>query len=496
MKVGANWRSGVDLTALGQLSKEVIDIDINRDFKYRFDNEGLLAIRGIPGKATTENISAVKLTADHGFLYVASKELFFYSDKKSVLLDPVTTKEVPEYIRVALGYSSGVQEDVYTTYTFSGVPTFLTPLVIDRLTAKDMERPLIIKNTQKLDDIDKNTITKLENRLTGLEEPIVEIFEVDSIKTINSTSNDIIDPSLYIYNPFDGVIYSKGEYGPVSVEFESSFDKRVELGKKFSPSRTGKEKGMLSLSPNLVKTRGSQVSTVSRRVLERQGSIIYVSQEPQDSIRIVVETRFQDENGNYFEYETLENNLEYAAIQAAVWNKDIYMNSVRIGRFNSSGYAIVPIVGYAEDSIHSSFIITGSEKININLTDSGIVNGILRVKIYDLESETLISTEDFTVNKQLKKVLVASPELTTKYIPTGDTYTNITNVANVDKIYLLKLRDSYNINASHILPSSITIDGSHSVRVDFQSQAEGCLLFYDTISFRIVPATGGGTYGV
>jgi hypothetical protein len=496
MKVGANWRSGVDLSALGKLSKEAIDIDINRDFKYRFDNEGLLAVRGVPGKATTENISAIKLSAEHGFLYVASKELFFYSDKKSILLDPVITKEVPEYIKVALGYSSGIQEDTYTTYTFSGIPTFLTPLVIDRLTAKNMETPLIIKNTQKLDDIDKNTITKLENRLTGLEEPIVEVFEVDSIKTINGTTNDIIDPSLYIYNPFDGVIYSKGEYGTISVEFESSFDKRVELGKKFSPSRTGKEKGMLSLSPNLVKTRGSQVSTVSRRVLERQGSTIYINQESQDSVRILVETRYQDEDGNYFEYETLENNLEYAAIQAAVWNKDIYINSVRIGRFNSSGYAIVPIVGYAEDSIHSSFIVTGSEKINVNLTNSGIINGTLRVKIYDIESETIIATEDFTINKQLQKVLVANPELTTKYVPTGDEYCILTKVVNLDRIYLLKLRDSYNINASQILPNKISLDGAYSIRIDFQSQAEAVLAFHEVIPFRIVPATGGGTYGV
>lgn len=496
MKVGANWRSGVDLTALGKLSKEAIDIDINRDFKYRFDNEGLLAVRGIPGKATTENISAVKITADHGFIYVASKELFFYSDKKSVLLDPTITKEVPEYIRVALGYSSGVQEDTYTTYTFSGVPTFLTPLVIDRLTAKDMETPLVIKNTQKLDDIDKNTITKLENRLTGLEEPIVEIFEVDSVKTINSTKNDIIDPSLYVYNPFDGVIYSKGEYGPVSVEFESSFDKRVELGKKFSPSRTGKEKGMLSLSTNLVKTRGSQVSTVSRRVLERQGSTIYINQGVKDSVRILVETRYQDEDGNYFEYETLENNLEYAAIQAAVWNKDIYMNSVRIGRFNSSGYAIVPIVGYAEDSIHSSFVVTGSEKVNISLTNSGIINGVLRVKIYDLESETIIAIEDFIINKQLQKVLVAKPELTTKYIPVGDDFCILTKVVNLDSMYILKLRDSYNVNSSRILPTGISLDGPYSIRVDFQSQSEASLIFHDTIPFRIVPASGGGTYGV
>jgi hypothetical protein len=348
----------------------------------------------------------------------------------------------------------------------------------------------------KLDDINKNTITKLENKLTGIEEPIVEIYEVDTVRKINDTKHDILNPSLYIYSPFDGLIYAKGEYEKILVEFEATFDKRIELGRKFSPSRTGKEKGMLSLSPNLVKTRGSQVSTVSRRVLERQGSIIYINQEPKDSIRVVVETRYQDSEGNYIDYETLENNLEYASIQSSLSNKDIYLNSVKIGRLNSSGHAIVPILGYARHSIHSSFIVTGSEKIPISITNSGIVSGILRVKIYDIESETILATEDFIVNKQLQKILVANPENRSIYIAPNINSVVLQNVVNLDNLRIMKLRDSYASNVTPISISSVELFGDYNIIVKFTIQSEAVLVFCDTIPFRIVSASGGGTYGI
>lgn len=499
MKIGANWRSGVDTNTLLNIDKTPIDVDIDKDFRYKFDNEGLLAVRGVKGKATNENISAVEISADHGFLYVASKEFFFYSDKQSILLNPASVSDaIPEYIKVALGdYQSGITNQVYSQYVLSGVPTFLTPMVVNRVTTSDYESPLIIKNTLSLDDVDRNTVTKLSKRLTGIEEPIVEIFEVDSIKTINSTENAIINPGTYVYNPFDGLIYAKGTPETILVEYEATFDKRVVLGKKFSPSRTGKEKGVLSLSSAIAKGRGDNVSTVSRRLLDIQGSTIYINQDAGDSVRLVFETRYQKEDESYVEYETLENNLEYAVIQTPYANTELFVSTVRVGKTDSAGTAIVPILGYGESGTHKSIIRSGSVAVNIYPAPSGLVAGKLRVKIYALESETIIATEDFLINKQKQNVSVASYQRISSYVPKNETSYILSETINLDNITILKLRDTYNPFAVSRVVNNIQLEGDTSVKLMFDPDSiEASLIFYDTLPFRVIDSSGGGNYGI
>lgn len=497
MKIGSGWRSGLDLTALDNLKKESLEIDLDKDFRYKFNNTGFLSLQNVKGQAQNENISTVRITADHGFVYVASKEFFFYSDKTSILLDPIDQTEiVPEYIRVALGYDSGIPDQVYSKYSFSGIPTFLTPMVVSRLTTKDYETPLVVKNTLNLEDVDRNTVTKLANKLTGIEEPIVEIFEVDSMRDLNGTQNEIINPTKYIYNPFDGLIYIKGEEERILVEFESTTNKRVNLGKKFSPSRTGKDRGILALSANVAKTRGSNVSTVSRRLLDIQGSTIYINQDPGDSVRVVPETRYQLENGDYLEYETLENNSEYAVIQTPNPNVEIFLSSVRVGKTNNAGTAIVPILAYLETVMHMPFLRTGSTVISVYPAPSGIVAGKLRVKIYAIESETLIATEDFLINKQKQRVSVASSERVSQYIPKLTTSAIISQAINIDDITLFKLRETYDPLIAGLPVVDARLSGDSSVELMFEAQPEGSLIFYDSLPFRVIDKLGGGNYGI
>lgn len=497
MKISSTWRSGSDLTALENLKKEPLDVDLDKDFKYRFDNIGLLSLRGIKGQASNDNIAAVKITADHGYVYVASKEFFFYSDKKSILVDPIAKSDsVPEYVRVALGYVSGVQDQVYTTFTLSGVPTFLTPIVATRLTTKDYESPLVVKNTLSLDDVDRSVVTKLQYRLTGIEEPVVEVFEVDSIKELNDTKNEILDPSDYIYNPFDGLVYVKGDENKLLFEYEKTFDKRVSLGKKFSPARTGKDRGVLALSTGVAKGRGDNVSTVSRRLLDIQGSTIYINQDISDSVRILPQTRYQDAAGNYVAYETLDNNLEYAFIQTSLPDTELFVSSVRVGKTATNGTAYVPILGYLENGTHQSFVRKGSSIVSLYPSPSGIIAGKLRVVIYALESETVIATEDFLINKQKQRVSIASSERVSKYIPKGDTSVVLSELINIDNIILLKLRESYDPFATGIAVKDATLKGDSSIELMFEAQPEASLIFYDTLPFRVIDKAGGGNYGI
>lgn len=497
MKVGVNWKSGTDLTSLQKVKKEKVDIEVDQDFNYRFDNKGLLSERGLFRKAPEENIASVKVTAEHGFLYMSSKEFFFYSDKKTVLVDPIHTDTVPEYIMVSLGSNSGIPEEFYTIYSFSGIPTFLTPMVLTKLSAKDIEAGIVVRDTLHLEEVNRKLITKLEEKVSGVEEPVVEIYETETIKKLNSTRNNIVNPSNYIYNPFDGNVYVKGIHDKMLIEFESSLHKRVELGKKFSPSRTGKDKGMLVLTTAENATRASDVSSILRKTLDRYGSVLYVKQNKEDTVILVPKTKYHIADGTFVEYTTVENNFGYALIHTDLTETDIYVSSVLVGRTDNNGNCVVPIVGYIENGYHNNYIVEGPRKVNINMTEIGLVEGTLCVEIYDATTMAKIWTEDFYVNKQRDRVSVANGETKSKYISPGAMSVVVNDIVNIGKAELWKLRDTFNQTSTPIPIELVEVTpGENGVTLYFEPQEEATLLVYETLPFRVAPVYGGGFYGI
>ena len=123
MIVGSNWKSGTDISSLDNIKSRKADVKVDTDFKYRFNNKGMLSSQEIKGVADKSQISSIEVIADHGFIYVASKEFFCYSQKEGVIFNGNITQEVPEYVKVSLGsyYRSGISEEVYSVFSTSSV---------------------------------------------------------------------------------------------------------------------------------------------------------------------------------------------------------------------------------------------------------------------------------------------------------------------------------------------------------------------------------------
>lgn len=501
MIVGSNWKSGLDLNALDNIKSRKADVKVDLEFKYRFNNKGMLSSQEIKGVADESQISSIEIVADHGFIYVASKEFFCYAHKEIVIFDSVITSDVPEYVRVSLGsyYESGVPGEVYSILTTSGIPTFMTPMVITRFVTSDYEKPIVVKEVKNLESIDRNDILTMEKRYTSIEEPVVEIYETDTIKELHQNSNNIISPSKYIYNPFDGKVYIKGIVERAALEYEVAINKEFLLGSKFAPSRTGLEKGILALVPDKVEAAKQGISSINRRLLDRKGSNIFINQSDSSSVSIVPKTVYTDSNSVELEYTTLQNNLEYAFCRFySNPNTDIYIGSVKVGRTDSQGNVILPILGFLEEGTHSSIVMTGPGRLDIEATKSGIVSGIMRIYIYSIPSGELLSTEEFLINKQKINVAIADFERTIKYIPKDTTSFDIEQIINIHTLKLVLSRATYHLPATELTINSIALSefNPYAISVSIDNQEEAVVAEYDTLPFRVINSEGGGNYGI
>lgn len=501
MIVGSNWKSGLDLNALDNIKSRKADVKVDLEFKYRFNNRGMLSSQEIKGVADESQISSIEVVADHGFIYVASKEFFCYADKEIVIFDSVITDDVPEYVKVSLGsyYESGITGEVYSVLNISGIPTFMTPMVITRFVTSDYEKPIIVKEVRDLDSVDRNDILAMEKRYTGVEEPVVEIYETDTIKELHQSSNNIISPSKYIYNPFDGKVYIKGVVERAALEYEVAINKEFLLGAKFAPSRTGLEKGILALVPDKVEEAKQGISSINRRLLDRKGSNIFINQSPTSSVSIVPKTIYTDSNSVELEYTTLQNNLEYAFCRFySNPNTDIYIGSVLVGRSDSQGNVMLPILGFLESGSHSPVVMTGPGRLDIEATRSGIVSGIMRIYIYSIPSGELLSTEEFVINKQKINVAIANSERNIKYIGKSISSFDLEQVINIHKIKIVLSRATYHLPATDILINSIALSefNSYAISVSIPEQEEAVVVEYDSLPFRVINSQGGGNYGI
>lgn len=500
MIVGSNWKSGTDISSLDNIKSRKADVKVDTDFKYRFNNKGMLSSQEIKGVADESQISSIEVIADHGFIYVASKEFFCYSQKEGVIFNGNITQEVPEYVKVSLGsyYRSGIYEEVYSVFSTSGIPTFMTTMVITKFATSDYEKPVVVKDIKSLDTIDRTDVLTMEKRYTGVEEPIVEIYETDTIKELHNNSNNIISPSDYIYNPFDGKVYVRGAVDRAFLEYEVSTTKDFLLGSKFAPSRTGLQKGILALVPDSVVSQKQGLSSINRRLLDRKGSNIFINQPESSSVLVIPKTVYTDVEGVELNYITLQNNFEYAFCRFVDnVNTDIYLNSVRIGKTDSQGDVLLPILGYLENGVHTSMVMTGPGRIDINPSFSGIVSGSLKVFIYSASSGELLSVEEFLINKQKINVAIANYQRIVKYIPNGITSFDLKEVINIENIKVSKLRDSYNFgDPISISDLSLSKYDSFGINVKVPSVPEALVVQYDTLPFRVINSQGGGNYGI
>lgn len=500
MIVGANWKSGTDISALDNIKSRKADVKVDTDFKYRFNNKGMLSSQEIKGVADESQISSIEIIADHGFIYVASKEFFCYSQKEGVIFDGDITREVPEYVKISLGgyYRSGISEEVYSVFPTSGIPTFMTPMVITRFATSDYEKPVVVKDVKSLDSINRLDILTMEKRYTGVEEPIVEIYEADTIKKLHNNSNNIISPSNYIYNPFDGKVYVRGVVERAFLEYETSITKDFLLGGKFAPSRTGLQKGILALVPDSVVSQKQGLSSINRRLLDRKNSNIFINQPKSSSVLLIPKTVYTNAEGVELNYLTLQNNFEYAYCRFADnVNTEIYLNSVRVGKTDLQGDALLPILGYLENGIHTQIVMTGPGRVDVNPSLSGIVSGSLKVFIYSGSSGELLAVEEFVINKQKINVAIANCQRITKYIPNGVTSFDLKEIINIENMKVSRLRDSYNLgDPVPISDLSLSKYDSFGINVKVPSVSEALIVQYDTLPFRVISPQGGGNYGI
>ena len=204
MIVGSEWNSGAENKALGHPKAVSNSPEYDTDFKYKFNKNGLLEAQGIKPNNEIE-LESVSLVVDHGYSYVASKEMFLYAEKVVDVLNPEHVDIIPPHIKVALfgtedavplGVGSGLTSG-YAKFRLTGIPALMTPMVVTELKDEGILFPKTITVQKGLNEIDRRTLTYLKNRVTGLEEPIADIYEVDTIRKLNDTKSTPIDPRNY-----------------------------------------------------------------------------------------------------------------------------------------------------------------------------------------------------------------------------------------------------------------------------------------------------------
>jgi hypothetical protein len=87
VRIGKNWISGADTRSLANPQAVSNSPEYDTDFKYKFNRNGLLESQGLKPTNKVE-LESVSLVVDHGYFYVASKEMFIYGDKMVDIINP------------------------------------------------------------------------------------------------------------------------------------------------------------------------------------------------------------------------------------------------------------------------------------------------------------------------------------------------------------------------------------------------------------------------
>ena len=519
LTVGKNWIAGSDETSLSKVEVRRDGLTFDVEYIYRFDEGGFFDDQSKPSplKAIREKNS---IAAEHGYMYIASKELFLYSEKTTDILRPQYPTIIPARVKVALdpynevsppetissGIPSGVPSGIpsgigYTLYSLTDIPKHMTPIVVTEIGEGDenIEVPTTIRSEESLNDSREIELTVPTGRFAGFEESISEPYEVSTIKNLNNTDNNIINPELYIYDPFTNSVYVRGTYGNAALEYETSQDKQAKLDSNFTISKIGKLSGLLSIIDETERPGIKQVSSTRKRNINLRGTQLFINEEENVTLLVEVKTIYEDETGAEIEYQTIENNYQYAIITSDNHiNDDIYIEGIRVGTFDSNGRAIVPILAYANNGIHSGFNVNGKARIDFHIAPILPISGRLRVLVIEPDTGETLDENIMIVQRSEPNVGVGKPVETIKYLDPNITSTSFSRAILITPITINPLHNSHRKESIPVEVTDIYLCHKTNVNlnVSFEPIPTASYLRFETIQFQIIPPEGGIPYGV
>lgn len=506
MRIGKNWISGADTCALANPEAISNSPEYDTDFKYKFNKNGLLESQGAKPTNKVE-LESVSLVVDHGYFYVASKEMFIYGDKMVDILNPEHVHEVPIHIYIALygsatgtplGVASGMTSG-YSKFRLTGIPTLMTPMVVSELKDEGIVYPKTIEVTKRLNEVDRRTLTFLKNRVTALDEPVADIFEVESVRKLNDTKSDPIDPRMYAYDHFSNTLYVAAPVGPSAIEYETSCDGRVDLGKNFSPLQTGKYSGTVVLSPGSELNAGSVVTARRASILSAKGSRFFINLPDGVSAYLTVQTIYTDKSGNEIGYIALENNDVYCVALMNAKSEPIYMGSVLVGQTDEEGIAILPIAGLTSEGLHGEVLLTSKRAVNVIPSPILLTAASVRIRAEEANVRTLLG--------EIVVPMKSSSNLTTA------TYSPLVAYGVAPKKRTITVSGGYRWYAAHLQEVLATsVSGSEgenqfytlaldyndrtAVKVSFTSSLKPRVFLVNSMSAKIMQEQGGDFYGL
>lgn len=502
MIVGKNWKSGSDETSMGNFKAITEKIQLDTRQKFRFNTKGLLRDQGI----TAEDVSSVpdiSFIVEHGYVYLASKEFFVYGSKNVEIIDPTYVNDLPDYLEIALGgpydIPSGIPgSGVFSVYDLKGVPKLMSPLIVDGYPHAGPPPTVVTKRT--LNEVDRGELTILKDRNTGLEEPLSETYETDTIRDVNHSEHDIIRPDDYIYDPLTGKVYIKGSYNKMAFEYENSDTGDVKLGTNFSASRVGRDSGLLVLSSS--EEREDKVRS-SRGDLSARGSNIFIKQFPSDKVEIEVGTLYRDIDGNRLYYTTVDNNARYAIISLdgdPAEGTEIYIGEQLIGATNEDGMALVPIIGTGDNELHGIMTIEGSYKLHLESYSTNPYTGELFVIVRNPVNDEILQEEILQVPSRLRDVSVGGAIKRVKFVGPGDTTLKIEDIVRLQDVYIQELHQSWLSEKDPVkldpLSFGLDMEGNGVVAMIDDPLTTGGYLTYFVYDVSEAQLEGGQYYGV
>lgn len=512
LKVAANWFSGTDETALSRTHVEKTGTGLDALYRYRFNEDGFLDDNNVPSPKASfdENVD---LLVEHGYCFISSKELFIYSKKTVEVHTPDYSngEGIPKHVLIALGsprsadtVGSGVPgSGLFSIISLLDIPTYMTPMVITELT----DNEALVINADELDvstyfnESSNKELTVLSSRFTGLEETAADIYEVETIKDLNlSTDTLIVNPDRYVYDHLSNKVYLNGFIKRSAVEYEVSNVKEAILERNFRVSQIGRESGILNIGSEEDFLRaGGNLLQSGKRNIDLQGTQVFINQEATQSVVVEIRTIIYDSDGNEVPYRTLTNNLGYAHILAEAHpNVQLYLSNILIATTDDDGVAIIPILGYADEGIHGRYTVTGKKRIVLTVEESVKFDGELAIFVYDAQGIELIQEERFLVRNDFPVVSVGSTEDVVLYVSPGTEFVHIEDVILSRPLYINGVHNSWTNNED---PTEITAIGISYVNLKaltliFPSVASGRYIKYPQLNFKVVTGEGGPGYGI
>lgn len=491
MIIGKNWFSGSDESSLSHFTAVKEEGTSAADFRFRINNSGFLDDQGIVPKVEV-SLPSIAFSAEHGYFYIASKEMFLFSNKQTEIQDPTYTTDVPNYVQIALGSRPDLEgSGVYTVFEMSGIPHFMTPLVLNPFLREHTS--VIVKYTKLLNEVDRSELDFLTGKITALDEPIAEIFETDRIRQLNGSKHSVIDPSRYVYDNITGKIYVKGSVPSIAIEYEDSNTRQTTFGRDFAVSLVGKQKGLFSLALgqnpiNPLRTHRKDISV--------DGTDIYIGQTKESKVLVTVGSIYRLKNGTKVVYNTIDNNRAFALISTDLIEEELYLSGIRVGITDLYGFAYVPIVGYGNFNLHGTLEMKGNSRLTIKPRNLLPINGEIAISVQSAETLAEIQNIELVVLPTIAEIGVAALEKQIHYVEPGAAITELSNVFDFADIAFVALHATHNKKRAQGGIISFGIAEDESIHVLLDAVAVAGFIEYTAVARSLIQTDGTGIYGI